>query len=34
MEWFFDHYTPDKAGRGDWRVLLRANCWLGFRLRW
>ncbi len=20
MEWFFDHYTPDKAGRGDWRV--------------
>lgn len=20
MEWFFDHYTPDKAHRGDWRV--------------
>jgi acetyl esterase len=20
MEWFFDHYTPDKADRGDWRV--------------
>ena len=20
MEWFFDHYTPDKAIRGDWRV--------------
>jgi acetyl esterase/lipase len=20
MEWFFDHYTPDKATRGDWRV--------------
>ncbi len=20
MEWFFDHYTPDKAARGDWRV--------------
>ncbi len=20
MEWFFDHYAPDKAGRGDWRV--------------
>ena len=20
MEWFFDHYTPDKANRGDWRV--------------
>lgn len=20
MEWFFDHYTPDKASRGDWRV--------------
>jgi acetyl esterase len=20
MEWFFDHYTPDKAMRGDWRV--------------
>ncbi len=20
MEWFFDHYTPEKATRGDWRV--------------
>jgi|SRR5579883_1516318 acetyl esterase len=20
MEWFFDHYLPDKAGRGDWRA--------------
>jgi acetyl esterase len=20
MEWFFDHYTPDKTMRGDWRV--------------
>ena len=20
MEWFFDHYTPDKANRGDWRM--------------
>ena len=20
MEWFFDHYTPDKDARGDWRV--------------
>jgi acetyl esterase len=20
MEWFFDHYTPDKTSRGDWRV--------------
>jgi acetyl esterase len=20
MEWFFDHYTPDKTTRGDWRV--------------
>ena len=20
MDWFFDHYTPDKAKRGDWRV--------------
>ncbi|MBM3642739.1 MAG: alpha/beta hydrolase [Alphaproteobacteria bacterium] len=20
MEWFFDHYTPDRAIRGDWRV--------------
>ena len=20
MEWFFDHYTPDKANRSDWRV--------------
>lgn len=20
MEWFFDHYTPDKADRSDWRV--------------
>ena len=20
MEWFFDHYTPDKARRDDWRV--------------
>ncbi len=20
MEWFFDHYTPDRGTRGDWRV--------------
>jgi acetyl esterase len=20
MEWFFDHYTPDKGARSDWRV--------------
>ncbi len=20
MEWFFDHYTPDTANRGDWRI--------------
>jgi acetyl esterase len=20
MEWFFDHYTPDRSARGDWRV--------------
>ena len=20
MEWFFDHYTPDRGSRGDWRV--------------
>ena len=20
MEWFIDHYTPDKAARGDWRA--------------
>ncbi len=20
MEWFFDHYTPDRTSRGDWRV--------------
>ena len=20
MEWFFDHYTPDRTNRGDWRV--------------
>ncbi len=20
MEWFFDHYLPDKAARGDWRA--------------
>ncbi|MBL0897168.1 MAG: alpha/beta hydrolase fold domain-containing protein, partial [Reyranella sp.] len=20
MEWFFDHYAPDKTQRGDWRV--------------
>jgi acetyl esterase len=20
MEWFFDHYTPDRSMRGDWRV--------------
>lgn len=25
MEWFFDHYTPEKADRGDWRVALRAG---------
>jgi acetyl esterase len=20
MEWFFDHYSPDRAQRGDWRI--------------
>ena len=20
MEWFFDHYTPDRTSRGDWRI--------------
>jgi acetyl esterase len=20
MEWFFDHYTPDKSNRSDWRI--------------
>lgn len=20
MEWFFDHYAPDKTSRGDWRI--------------
>jgi acetyl esterase len=30
MEWFFDHYTPDKAARGDWRVSpLRAGSLAG-----
>lgn len=30
MEWFFDHYTPDKAVRGDWRVSpLRAQSLAG-----
>ena len=30
MEWFFDHYTPDKAGRDDWRVSpLRAKSLAG-----
>lgn len=30
MEWFFDHYTPDKAVRGDWRVSpLRARSLAG-----
>jgi acetyl esterase/lipase len=30
MEWFFDHYTPDKGGRGDWRVSpLRAGSLAG-----
>ncbi|MFI4999281.1 MAG: alpha/beta hydrolase [Reyranellales bacterium] len=30
MEWFFDHYTPDKASRGDWRVSpLRAKSLAG-----
>ena len=30
MEWFFDHYTPDKAHRGDWRVSpLRARSLAG-----
>jgi acetyl esterase len=30
MEWFFDHYTPDKADRGDWRVSpLRAKSLAG-----
>lgn len=30
MEWFFDHYTPDKGTRGDWRVSpLRASSLAG-----
>jgi acetyl esterase len=30
MEWFFDHYMPDKGGRGDWRVSpLRAGSLAG-----
>jgi acetyl esterase len=30
MEWFFDHYTPDKARRDDWRVSpLRARSLAG-----
>jgi acetyl esterase len=30
MEWFFDHYTPDKASRDDWRVSpLRAKSLAG-----
>ena len=30
MEWFFDHYTPDKGTRGDWRVSpLRAKSLAG-----
>jgi acetyl esterase len=30
MEWFFDHYTPDKGSRGDWRVSpLRAGSLAG-----
>lgn len=30
MEWFFDHYTPDKAERDDWRVSpLRARSLAG-----
>jgi len=30
MEWFFDHYMPDKAGRDDWRVSpLRAKSLAG-----
>ena len=30
MEWFFDHYTPDKTGRDDWRVSpLRAKSLAG-----
>ncbi len=30
MEWFFDHYTPDKTMRGDWRVSpLRAHSLAG-----
>jgi acetyl esterase len=30
MEWFFDHYTPDKSKRGDWRISpLRATSLVG-----
>jgi acetyl esterase len=30
MEWFFDHYTPHKGSRGDWRVSpLRAGSLAG-----
>ena len=35
MEWFFDHYTPDKATREDWRVSpLRAKSLPACRRRW
>ena len=30
MEWFYDHYTPDKAARDDWRLSpLRAKSLAG-----
>jgi acetyl esterase len=30
MEWFYDHYTPDKAARDDWRISpLRAKSLAG-----
>ena len=30
MEWFFDHYTPDRSQRDDWRVSpLRARSLAG-----
>src|SRR5258708_12070136 len=30
MEWFSDHYTPDKGARGDWRISpLRAGSLAG-----
>jgi hypothetical protein len=35
MEWFIDHYTPDKATRDDWRSRRCARRrWPACRRRW